>query len=70
MAETIKGELELDNNRVVIYFHNAKDGCTVLRICNLPTPIPNWKSAGLDITHMINCNWQGKQKFTINKTSK
>lgn len=40
MATTkIKGELEIDHERGVIYFHN-EEGYTTLRLCNLPKPIP------------------------------
>ncbi len=59
----IEGVLEIDRSRGVIYFH-SKEGRTVLRICNLPAPIP--KDAikeGLDITHMFNCSWSGESKF-------
>ncbi len=38
MNTKIKGELEIDHERGVIYFHN-EEGCTTLRLCNLPTPI-------------------------------
>jgi hypothetical protein len=60
----IKGELEVDSERGVIYFHtwNARvasvwGGTTLLRICGLPTPIPLKQ---LDITHMHGANWGGK----------
>ena len=38
---TIKydGQLEIDQERGVIYFH-GKHGATLLRICQLPKPIP------------------------------
>lgn len=35
----IQGELEIDHERGVIYFHND-EGYTTLRICQLPKPIP------------------------------
>lgn len=34
------GQLEIDHGRGVIYFHHP-DGHTLLRICNIPKPIPN-----------------------------
>ncbi len=38
MSNTIKiqGELELDFQRGVIYFHSSENGQTILRICKLP----------------------------------
>ena len=40
--ETIKieGQLEIDTERGVIYFHSNETGWSKLRICGLPTPIP------------------------------
>jgi hypothetical protein len=60
MTLKIKGELEIDRERGVIYFHSAQ-GYTALRICNLPTPIPttNYEN-GLDITFGVGCSWKGK----------
>ena len=58
---TIDGQLEIDTQRGVIYFH-SNDGITVLRICSLPKPIPAGEQ--LDITHMVGCNWS--QKTVIN----
>uniref|UniRef100_A0A6M3LU06 Uncharacterized protein n=1 Tax=viral metagenome TaxID=1070528 RepID=A0A6M3LU06_9ZZZZ len=58
---TIKGELEIDHERGVLYFHSYEPpliGTTVLRICRLPRPIPKIKSDfAIDITHMIGQNW-------------
>lgn len=65
MTIRIKGELEIDQERGVIYFHQDS-GITALRICSLPTPIPNPKynkrlkattPTMLDITHMYGCSW-------------
>ena len=50
----VNGQLEIDHRRGVIYFHSDK-GLTLLRICQLPTPIPTEE---LDITHMYGCNWK------------
>ncbi len=60
----IDGQLEIDHDRGVIYFHSNL-GHTVLRICNLPTPIPKDKVrrldlSGLDITHFKGTNWLGE----------
>ena len=58
MTTTIKGELEIDSDRGVIYFHAAEGkflGTTVLRICSLPKPIPADKE--LDITFGFGCSW-------------
>lgn len=64
---TIKytGELEIDKERGVIYFHSDL-GITILRICCLPTPIP-LSSEGLDITHGYGVSWKGNDtKFKAN----
>lgn len=60
---TIAGELEIDAERGVIYFHVASqelveqfEAVTVLRICRLPAPIPIDRP--LDITHMFGCDWK------------
>ena len=56
MEKTIKGELEIDYSRGVIYFHldesEIKNFCipTLLRICSLGK-IPE-KHGLIDITHM------------------
>ncbi len=56
----IEGELEIDRERGVIYFH-SKHGYTVLRICQLSTPIPTPSfTTMLDITHMYATNWKSK----------
>lgn len=60
-TQTFEGQLEIDNERGVIYFHDNATGGTKLRICNLPTPIP--VNAALDITHLINCDWQGEVRI-------
>ena len=58
----IDGELEIDQDRGVIYFHSSK-GITLLRICNLPRPIPEPNEEALDITHMFNASWRGIRKL-------
>jgi hypothetical protein len=59
----IKGELEIDEERGVIYFHADLDQgvCpTPLRICRLPRPIPTVSDAvSLDVTHMVGADWRG-----------
>jgi hypothetical protein len=63
MITKISGQLEIDHNRGVVYFH-ANDPkiidtfgtATPLRICRLPIPIP--PNCSLDITHMTGCNWK------------
>ena len=62
MAETVKieGQLEIDQQRGVIYFHSDTGG-TVLRICNLPAPIPKTEEL-LDIAHMYGVSWLGEPK--------
>jgi hypothetical protein len=39
MTHKYNGQLEIDSNRGVIYFHSVH-GVTLLRICSLPKPIP------------------------------
>lgn len=57
-VEKIKGELEIDRERGVIYFHTSDaktakqyGGITILRICNLPKTLRS--NQMLDITNMI-----------------
>ncbi len=64
MKIEIRGVLEVDQERGVIYFHavggDDKDlqGVTLLRICSLPKPIPNPKEYGLiDITFGYKANY-------------
>ena len=59
----IQGALEIDQDRGVIYFHSLKTGHSPLRICSLPTPIPNPSEYGmqLDVTHVVGASWNEKQ---------
>ena len=64
MTKTIDGQLEIDSDRGVIYFHASNPkivkkymGATIVRICQLPTPIPE---GFLDITHLYGANWEEK----------
>lgn len=58
---THQGELEIDHERGVIYFH-GHTGQTMLRICRLPKPIPHVANIDTDemwdITHMHGCSWK------------
>lgn len=58
--QTIKGELTIDRARGVVWF-NTEEGM-VLRICNLPLPLPQGKPPNLTmgITHMEGANWTGR----------
>ena len=47
--------LEVHGDRGVVYVHGPQ-GITLLRICGLPTPIPD-PNEQLDITHMFGANW-------------
>lgn len=66
MTIKFNGQLEIDVDRGVIYFHDAKTGLILLRICSLPTPIPTEKRNVLghvafellDITHMHGVSWK------------
>jgi hypothetical protein len=60
----LKGELEINHERGVIYFHITDEReilkrrvVTPLRICSLPRPIPPIQERMLDITHMVGCDW-------------
>lgn len=60
MTRIIKGELEIDDERGVIYFHASPkesgfESITVLRICRLPHPMPTKEM--MDITHMYDTSW-------------
>lgn len=59
MTTKIRGQLEIDRERGVIYSHSVKTGFTVLRICSLPKSIP--EDRPLDITHMTGCNWRASK---------
>jgi len=63
MTSLIKGTLEIDHNRGVIYFHSSDTGHTPLRICSLPKPIPDVSeyAKSIDITHMYGCSWVEKE---------
>jgi hypothetical protein len=74
MKTVLKGELEIDHERGVIYFHItdpkamlSRTVVTALRICNLPRPIPQIQDRALDITHMTGCDWPGE--YPYNKKS-
>ncbi len=63
MSLKIQGELEIDQERGVIWFHSTEVGCTLLRICRLPKPIPDPTEPDfglLDITHMVGASWRAK----------
>ena len=62
MTRKIYGQLEIDTDRGVIYFHSTKTGGTVLRICSLPHPIPEVQlGLLLDITHMYGSSWDTRK---------
>ena len=53
--------LEVDTRRGVIYVHSTEYGNTMLRICSLPTPVPDPNPAGntlLDITFGYGVSWK------------
>lgn len=58
MTTFIAGQLEIDYERGVIYFHPHDNPQTLLRICRLPKPISSQDF--LDITHMTGANWSEK----------
>jgi len=64
MKTLLNGQLEIDHDRGVIYFHLSDEievmtlgVVTALRICSLPKPIPEIKQRMLDINHMKGCDW-------------
>lgn len=75
MQNTIlNGQLEIDHDRGVIYFHLTDEAevkerqvVTALRIYQLPRPIPEIQGRMLDITHMYGCDW-GKAKEIEERT--
>jgi hypothetical protein len=63
MARTVKADagsrtlydsqFEIDHDRGVLYVHCKETGRTLLRICNLPKPVPELGKLGtIDLTHM------------------
>ena len=52
MTLKFQGQLEIDVDRGVLYFHYDTDGTTKLRICGLPRPMPRTFGLGsmIDIT--------------------
>ena len=70
MSELIEGQLELDLERGVIYFHAAKTGQTFLRICRLPKFDPEVvkvlglqvELAMIDIAHMHGVSYNPSPK--------
>lgn len=66
-TQKIEGQLEIDHDRGVIYFH-ANKGYTALRIGGLPQCIPFVSpTSALDIAHMHGCSWrQPKQRTAAN----
>jgi hypothetical protein len=48
MSKQFEGQLEVDTNRGVVYFHDKETGGTVLRICGLTIPKD---FSTMDLTH-------------------
>lgn len=71
MDRAIYAMLGLSSGHGVIYFHADKTGRTMMRICQLPRPIPRLKHLDitLDITavHAI-CDWSGTTIKSSRKT--
>lgn len=52
MTIKLEGELEVDAERGVLYFHNLRNGATTLRICGLKNVLFGFDvGTQLDITH-------------------
>jgi hypothetical protein len=67
MTKEYEGVLQIDFNRGVIYFHSSATGCTLLRICRLPTPIPVPRDVlpeMIDITHMHGVSYAENNSVT------
>lgn len=54
MIEHVDGQLEIDTDRGVIYFHSTATGRTIMRICRVPY-LKNFDPQldFIDITHMV-----------------
>jgi hypothetical protein len=66
-VKEIKGILEIDENRGVMYFHDESTGMTALRISRLPTPIPDpVRGEMLDITHGHGASWSPSNPLAKN----
>lgn len=50
MTLKVNGQLEIDIDRGVIYFHNVNTGTTLLRICKLKIPEDFTTGGLIDIT--------------------
>lgn len=61
MSHQLKGVLEIDETRGVIYFHHETE-VTTLRISNLPVPVPIENTNLLDITYGVGVSWQSTLK--------
>lgn len=53
--------LEIDAERGVIYVHSVETGQTLLRICQLPTPIPDDGKNLLDLIWGVGVSWSDKK---------
>ncbi len=60
-TKKIAGQLEIDAERGVIYFHSAETGITALRISGLPTPIPVDGDL-LDLADVLSCSYAAADK--------
>ena len=62
MTIIFDGQLEIDCNRGVIYFHKKSNDTTLLRICNLPPlrdEITSFDGGMLDIRYIVGrCSWK------------
>ena len=71
MTTKIKGQLEIDNQKGIIYFHaneRKTAGSILLRIRRLPIPIPS--DIMLDITMGVGGKWEMPKTKRMNKTKK
>lgn len=62
MSVLINGQLEIDSERGVVYFHASEGdlaGGTVLRINSLPTPIPLDRQLDITPEGRSVVNWNG-----------
>lgn len=64
----LKGELEIDHERGVIYFHTTDEKyvmaagiVTPLRICHLPRPIPKERFLDISVGDPFDCNWRSHE---------
>lgn len=52
----IEAAVEIDYARGVVYIHDKRTGATILRVCNLPAPIP-LNVSFIDVTNKVGSSY-------------